>query len=64
QSINEMGESIKEQTTGITQINDAVAQIDSVTQENLKIAKDSAAISDNVNKIANDILEDARKKKF
>ncbi|AJD05977.1 Cache sensor-containing MCP-domain signal transduction protein [Campylobacter lari] len=64
QSINEMGESIKEQTTGITQINDAVAQIDHVTQENLKIAKDSAAISDNVNKIANDILEDARKKKF
>ncbi|AJC92900.1 Cache sensor-containing MCP-domain signal transduction protein [Campylobacter subantarcticus LMG 24377] len=64
QSINEMGESIKEQTTGITQINDAVAQIDHVTQENLKIAKDSAVISDNVNKIANDILEDARKKKF
>ncbi|WP_375154560.1 methyl-accepting chemotaxis protein [Campylobacter lari] len=64
QSINEMGESIKEQTTGITQINDAVAQIDHVTQENLKIANDSAAISDNVNKIANDILEDARKKKF
>ncbi|STA74826.1 MCP-domain signal transduction protein [Campylobacter lari] len=64
QSINEMGESIKEQTTGITQINDAVAQIDHVTQENLKIAKDSATISDNVNKIANDILEDARKKKF
>ncbi|AJC91718.1 Cache sensor-containing MCP-domain signal transduction protein [Campylobacter subantarcticus LMG 24377] len=64
QSINEMGESIKEQTTGITQINDAVAQIDHVTQENLKIAKDSAVISDNVNKIANDILEDARKKRF
>ncbi|AJC94403.1 MCP-domain signal transduction protein [Campylobacter volucris] len=64
QSINEMGESIKEQTTGITQINDAVAQIDHVTQENLKIAKDSAAISENVNQIANDILEDAKKKKF
>ncbi|AJC86572.1 Cache sensor-containing MCP-domain signal transduction protein [Campylobacter sp. RM16704] len=64
QSINEMGESIKEQTTGITQINDAVAQIDRVTQENLKIAKDSAAISENVNQIANDILEDAKKKKF
>ncbi|EGK8084008.1 methyl-accepting chemotaxis protein [Campylobacter lari] len=64
QSINEMGESIKEQTTGITQINDAVAQIDHVTQENLKIAKDSAVVADNVNQIANDILEDARKKKF
>ncbi|MCV3406653.1 methyl-accepting chemotaxis protein [Campylobacter lari] len=64
QSINEMGESIKEQTTGITQINDAVAQIDHVTQENLKIANDSAIVADNVNQIANDILEDARKKKF
>ncbi|MCV3377306.1 methyl-accepting chemotaxis protein [Campylobacter sp. IFREMER_LSEM_CL2194] len=64
QSINEMGESIKEQTTGITQINDAVAQIDHVTQENLKIANDSAIVADNVNKIASDILEDARKKKF
>ncbi|WP_414973617.1 methyl-accepting chemotaxis protein [Campylobacter insulaenigrae] len=64
QSINEMGESIKEQTTGITQINDAVAQIDHVTQENLKIAKDSSVISENVNQIAHDILEDAGKKKF
>ncbi|EAI0282121.1 TPA: methyl-accepting chemotaxis protein, partial [Campylobacter lari] len=39
-------------------------QIDHVTQENLKIANDSAAISENVNKIANDILEDAKKKRF
>ncbi|SET16353.1 methyl-accepting chemotaxis protein, partial [Campylobacter lari subsp. lari] len=30
----------------------------------LKIANDSAAISENVNKIANDILEDAKKKRF
>ncbi|WP_414437348.1 methyl-accepting chemotaxis protein [Campylobacter peloridis] len=64
QSINEMGESIKEQTTGITQINDSVAQIDHVTQENLKIANDSSLVADNVNKIANDILEDTKKKKF
>ncbi|EAH5178112.1 methyl-accepting chemotaxis protein, partial [Campylobacter lari] len=28
------------------------------------IANDSAAISENVNKIANDILEDAKKKRF
>ncbi|EKO0298509.1 methyl-accepting chemotaxis protein, partial [Campylobacter lari] len=39
-------------------------QIDHVTQENLKIANDSAIVADNVNKIANDILEDAKKKRF
>lgn len=64
QSINDMAESIKEQTTGITQINDAVAQIESVTQDNVKIANDSSIISESVNSIAKNILEDAKKKKF
>ena len=64
QSINDMAESIKEQTAGITQINDAVAQIETVTQDNVKIANDSSVISESVNTIARNILEDARKKKF
>lgn len=64
QSINDMAESIKEQTAGVTQINDAVAQIETVTQDNVKIANNSSAISDSVNTIASDILEDAKKKKF
>ncbi|EII3692845.1 methyl-accepting chemotaxis protein, partial [Campylobacter jejuni] len=34
QSINDMAESIKEQTAGITQINDSVAQIDQTTKDN------------------------------
>ena len=59
-----MAESIKEQTAGITQINDAVAQIESVTQDNVKIANDSSIISESVNSIAKNILEDAKKKKF
>ncbi|WP_425426158.1 hypothetical protein [Campylobacter avium] len=59
-----MAESIKEQTTGITQINDAVAQIESVTRDNVRIANNSASISDSVSSIANDILEDAKRKKF
>ncbi|EAH7673945.1 methyl-accepting chemotaxis protein, partial [Campylobacter jejuni] len=33
QSINDMAESIKEQTAGITQINDSVAQIDQTTKD-------------------------------
>ncbi|EDH3380583.1 methyl-accepting chemotaxis protein, partial [Campylobacter coli] len=35
QSINDMAESIKEQTAGITQINDSVAQIDQTTKDNV-----------------------------
>lgn len=64
QSINDMAESIKEQTAGITQINDAVAQIETVTQDNVKIANDSSVISQSVNSIAKNILEDTKKKKF
>lgn len=64
QSINDMAESIKEQTAGITQINDAVAQIETVTQDNVKIANDSSVISESVNTIASNILEDTKKKKF
>ncbi|ECQ8814649.1 methyl-accepting chemotaxis protein, partial [Campylobacter jejuni] len=44
QSINDMAESIKEQTAGITQINDSVAQIDQTTKDNVEIANESAII--------------------
>ncbi|EAI0125781.1 methyl-accepting chemotaxis protein, partial [Campylobacter coli] len=48
QSINDMAESIKEQTAGITQINDSVAQIDQTTKDNVEIANESAIISSTV----------------
>ena len=64
QSINDMGESIREQTTGITQINEAVSHLESVTQENVGIANSSAEISERVDKVAKEILEDVNKKKF
>ncbi|ELZ6546313.1 methyl-accepting chemotaxis protein, partial [Campylobacter coli] len=41
---------IKEQTAGITQINESVAQIDQTTKDNVEIA--------------NNILEDVKKKRF
>ncbi len=50
QGINDMSESIKEQTEGISQINEAINQLEGVTQ--------------NVNAIAQEILEDVNKKKF
>ncbi|EOW2578333.1 methyl-accepting chemotaxis protein [Campylobacter upsaliensis] len=64
QSINDMAESIKEQTAGITQINESVAQIDQTTKDNVEIANKSAIISNTVSDIANNILEDVKKKKF
>ncbi|ADT71913.1 methyl-accepting chemotaxis protein [Campylobacter jejuni] len=64
QSINDMAESIKEQTAGITQINDSVAQIDQTTKDNVEIANESAIISSTVSDIANNILEDVKKRGF
>ncbi|EHR1901643.1 hypothetical protein KTM34_001623, partial [Campylobacter jejuni] len=57
QSINDMAESIKEQTAGIT-------QIDQTTKDNVEIANESAIISSTVSDIANNILEDVKKKRF
>nr|WP_252386552.1 hypothetical protein [Campylobacter jejuni] len=54
----------KEQTAGITQINDSVAQIDQTTKDNVEIANESAIISSTVSDIANNILEDVKKKRF
>ncbi|MCX2683894.1 hypothetical protein OQH60_08490, partial [Campylobacter sp. MIT 21-1685] len=64
QSINDMAESIKEQTTGITQINESVALIDQTTKDNVSIANESATISNTVSDIASNILADVKKKKF
>ncbi|EHJ7724836.1 methyl-accepting chemotaxis protein, partial [Campylobacter jejuni] len=64
QSINDMAESIKEQTAGITQINDSVAQIDQTTKDNVEIANESAIISSTVSDIANNILKMLRRRGF
>ena len=64
QSINDMAESIKEQTAGITQINEAISSLESVTQENVSIANASSEISLSVSGIAKAILDDANKKKI
>ncbi|MCI5968491.1 methyl-accepting chemotaxis protein [Helicobacter sp.] len=64
QSINDMAESIKEQTTGITQINDTISSLESATQENVGIANTSSEICQSVSEIAKAILKDANKKKI
>ena len=64
QSINDMAESIKEQTSGITQINESVGNLDSITQENVSIATNTGDIAKKVGHIASEILADVEKKKF
>ncbi|ELS2908059.1 aspartate chemotaxis receptor CcaA [Campylobacter jejuni] len=64
QSVNEVAESVKEQTAGITQINDAIAQLETVTKENVEVANVTNNITNEVNQIAAAILEDVNKKRF
>ena len=64
QGVNDMSESIKEQTAGVTQINEAIAQLESVTQDNVSVANNTNDITLQVNSIADDILADVNKKKF
>ena len=64
QSINEMSESIREQTDGINMINQSVAQIDHLTKENVSIANQANEVTSEVDEMAKAIVEEARKKRF
>ncbi|MCX2717715.1 methyl-accepting chemotaxis protein [Helicobacter sp. MIT 21-1697] len=64
QSINDMGESIREQTADISHINNAVEDIMSSTHENVEIANKTATISSSVRDISESILQDINTKKF
>ena len=64
QSINDMVEFIREQTSGIAQINTTLSQLEATTHNNVSIAQQAETISVNVNEIANDILKDVNTKKF
>ncbi|WP_297811507.1 Cache 3/Cache 2 fusion domain-containing protein [uncultured Helicobacter sp.] len=64
QGINDMSESIKEQTLGIGQINQAVAQLEHNNTQNVEVANYSQNISNAVDEIANKISDDVNKKQF
>ncbi|CCB79307.1 methyl-accepting chemotaxis protein [Helicobacter bizzozeronii CIII-1] len=64
QSINDSAQAIKEQTQGIAQINEAMQELEQSVTHNTQIAATSSNISDNVQKIAQDILKEANSKKF
>ncbi len=62
--IDEVAIASKEQMKGIEQINDTVSVLDKATQENASEASKVADISNEMVQIANDLLTDAKEKKF
>lgn len=64
ESINEVGVSIANQSDSVSQINEAVVHLQSITEENAGIARSSSNISTKVNHIAEEILADINKKKY
>ncbi|OCR86472.1 chemotaxis protein, partial [Campylobacter fetus subsp. testudinum] len=64
QGINEMSQSINEQTEAINQINEAVATVDEQTKQNVAIAQNSNKITNEVENIANIIVDEVKKKNF
>ena len=62
--IDDVSRASREQMTGIEQINDAVNMLDRVTQENAAESNNVKNIADSVSELANDLLIDAKSKKF
>ncbi len=62
--IEEILVSSKEQQSGITQINDAINQLDEQTQQNASIANKTNDIALETDKLAKEIVNDAQSKEF
>ncbi len=62
--IEDVSKASKEQMTGIEQINDAVNMLDRVTQENASESNQVKSIAQDVSQLANELLADAKTKKF
>ncbi|WP_428024329.1 methyl-accepting chemotaxis protein [Arcobacter sp.] len=62
--IDDVTSAAKEQAIGMTQIADAVGQLDKFTQENAAIADKTNDIAQKTNNIANDIVENVNKNGF
>ncbi len=62
--INHVSDSSREQETGISQISDAINQIDQKVQSNTAIAFDVQTVAIGSNKVSNTIVENSQKMKF
>ena len=64
QSINDIGETIEEQASGIREINQIVSGFETETQINAQIAKNTDLIANEVFVMADNVLSDVKTKKF
>lgn len=64
QGINDMSESVKEEVKSVEQINGVIEKLEQLTQENEGIANSCAEISQVVDNLATDVLNETNKKKF
>lgn len=64
QSINDIGEVIEHQASGIREINNIVSEFEAETNKNAEIAKNTDAIANEVFFMADQLLADVKLKKF
>lgn len=64
QGVTDMSDGIKTQSQNLAQVNDSIAHIQEIAQENVQIANNTNEITREISLIANQILEDANKKKY
>jgi len=64
QSIADIEASISGQTNSAAKINEAIAEIDSSTQDNAQTAQEVSHIADSVKEMSSEALEDVEKNKF
>ena len=64
QSINDIDESAREQSSAINQINVAVSQIDVMTQQNSATASDTSNVADILALMAQKLVAEANSKNF
>ena len=64
QGMEDMNNSIKEQTDGINHISDAIISLENVINANVQVVDETNAITRNVKDIADKILSDVASKKF
>ena len=62
--IDDVTNAAKEQSIGMTQVSDAINQLDSFTQENASVADRANSIAKETNRIALDVVENVNKNNF
>jgi methyl-accepting chemotaxis protein len=62
--VEDVAHASKEQLTGVTQINDALTQLDQETQENARVANEISILADDVSHMADNLVKAANRAEF